>query len=230
MEMNTTRIPSALTTTELRKENTVSYSSEADAAAVQKKSRPRSVTFAAMLQLLIALAFLSAPIVGFVYGADAQAAAEAEVVRQGFPAAVLAENNIAFDEGGAATVLPVVVALGMTTLALLNMAGKRVGQILSWIFQPIVLAGNVAIMASQRFAAQAVESAFESSGNATLQSIDVQALLDAAESGFPGWLPYLVNVRFVVVTLGSVLVIVLLAIRSARAYFRKAEPAADQIG
>lgn len=196
-------------------------SSHQSAVPGQKKRRPRSVVVAAMLQLLVALAFVSVPILGAVYGADVQAAAEAEVVRQGHAADALAKINVRFDESGVATVIPVAIALSLATVALLNLAGKRVGWILSWIFQPLVLVGNFAIMVSQMSAAQALKSAFQSSGDATLRNIDAQAVLDAAGSAYPGWLPVLVNTRFVVVTFGSALVLVLLGIRSARAYFRK---------
>jgi hypothetical protein len=47
----------------------------------------------------------SAPILG-----DAQAAAEAEVARQGFPAEVLARNNVHFGEGAAGLALADAIA------------------------------------------------------------------------------------------------------------------------
>jgi hypothetical protein len=195
-------------------------SSEPAVAPRPKVSRPSSVTLAAALQLLIAVAFLSIPLIGAVYGADVQAAAEAAIIRQGLPATVLADNGVRLDEGGAAIVLPVAIALCVAALAVLNLAGKRVGRILTWIVQPLVLLGNLAIMASQQSAVRVVESVFASSGDAELQRIDVQALFDAAFAAYPSWLPPLVNVRNVVVILGSVLVIVLLALPSARSYFR----------
>jgi hypothetical protein len=184
------------------------------------RSRPGTVRIAVILQVLIGLAFLSIPIVGLMYATDVQAAVEAEVVRQGYAAAVLAQNNIRFDESGAAVLIPVVVALVMATVALLNLVGRRTGLVLSWILQPIVLLGNIAIVASQTAVVQTLESIFERSGDVALRSLDVRALLDAAESAYPVWLPLMVDVRNVVVMLGSVLVVVLLAMPSARAYFR----------
>lgn len=111
------------------------------------------------------------------------------------------------------------------TLAVLNLAGNQCGRILSWVFQPLVVLGNVAIVAivaSQRAAAQVLESVFEPSGDATLGGIDVHRLLDAAGGAFPAWLPHLVNARNAVVTLGSLPVIVLLATPSAMAASRPA--------
>jgi hypothetical protein len=49
------------------------------------QARPIGVTTAAVLQLLLAVTFLIMPIVVIRHGPKAQAAAEADVVRQGFP-------------------------------------------------------------------------------------------------------------------------------------------------
>jgi hypothetical protein len=160
-----------------------------------------------------------------VYASEVQTAVDAEMVRQGSSAAVLAENHIAFDETGAAIALPVAVMLVMAALAVLNLFGKSIGMVLTWILQPAVFLGNIAIIASQMAVVQTLESVLRGSGNATLQHVSAQALVAAAESAYPTWLPLLVHVRNVVVFLGSVLVIVLLVTPSARAYFRKAKPA-----
>lgn len=190
----------------------------------QNKRRPRSVTVAGALQLLVAAAFLMVPAVGFVYGGDVQAAAEAEMVRQGLPADVLDRNDVRFDEHGIAVAAPVVIAVGLAVLALLNLAGKRVGRILSLSFQPVLLVVDGLIIASQLFAVRLLESAFDGSGDATLRRVDVRALLDAATDAYPDWLPYLTGARFVVTPLASVLVIILLVVPSANAYFRKDGP------
>jgi len=194
------------------------------AALVQKKRRPRSVTFAATLQLLLALTFLISTIVSYLYGPDAQAAAEAQVVSQGYPAAVLTQNNVRFKEGRIQFALPIAIVLALAALALLNLAGNRVGRILSWIFHPIMLIGGGYIIAGQVFTAQFLESAFKNSGNATLENINVQAVVDAAAQAFPTWLPYLLDAKFALATLGSLLIIILLAVPAAKTYFRKGEP------
>ncbi|MEV6861381.1 hypothetical protein AB0M44_10300 [Streptosporangium subroseum] len=171
------------------------------------------ITFAAVLQLLIALAFLSIPLVRHRYGADAKANAEAELERQGVPVAVLKENKLSFDASGHETVVPAMVALVMTALAVLNLSGNHVGEVLSWIFQPIVLGGNFLILYSQLTAAESVKAAFKRKGDPMLQRIDVRALLKAAESGFPTWvMPILQNIRHTVVIAGSVLVLAALII------------------
>jgi hypothetical protein len=103
------------------------------------QGRPGSVTLAAALQGLLAVTFLVMPILVYRHGGDAQAAAEAEVARQGFPPDVLARNKVHFDEGAVGLVLPVAIALGLGALAVLNLDGNETGRILSWIFQPILL-------------------------------------------------------------------------------------------
>jgi hypothetical protein len=60
------------------------------------------------------------------------------------------------------------------------------------------------------FTAQFLESAFKNSGNATLENINMQAVVDAAAQAFPTWLPYLLDAKFALATLGSLLVIILL--------------------
>jgi hypothetical protein len=187
----------------------------------QIRTRPQRVTIAAITQLLIGLAFLSIPIIGLVYGSDTQAAVDAEVVRQGHDAAVLANNNIHFDENGAAIAVPVVIAVIMAVLAVLNLKGKRSGLIASRIIQPLVLLFNFVILASQAGVAETLKMIFEKTGDAALQSLNIQKLLDAANSAYPDWLPALVDVRNVVVVAGSLLVIGILFTTPTKAYFRK---------
>ncbi|MFC4116852.1 hypothetical protein [Nonomuraea zeae] len=166
------------------------------------------IAFAAVLQLLIALAFISIPLVRHRYGPAAKDAAEAELRRQGVPVSVLAENKLSFDASGHETAVPATVALIMTALAVLNLAGNHWGQTLSWVFQPIVLVGNFLILHSQLTAAKSVRAAFDRKGDPTLQRIDIRALLAAAESAFPTWvMPILQNIRHTVVIGGCLLVI-----------------------
>ncbi|MEV1169108.1 hypothetical protein [Nonomuraea sp. NPDC049784] len=185
----------------------------------QETRRPSSVVIATTLQLLTVIPFLLGTFVVLRYGAGAQAAAETEMARQGLPAAVLAQQGINFR--GSET-LAIVLALILVTLALLNLAGKRIGRILSWIFQPILIALGVVIIPKQLFTAQLLESSFKNSGDSMLARIDAQALIDAAMHVMPGWLPAANIAKLVLTTLGSLLVIILLAVPSARGHFRKA--------
>jgi len=160
---------------------------------------------AATMQLLIALAFLSIPMVRRRYGPAANAAAEAELAVQGVPGTVLKENKLTVDASGHETAAPATVAAVMMVLAGLNLAGNSWGQTLTWVVQPLVLAGNFLIIYSQRTAAKSVQTAFTRKGEPMLQRIDVPALLEAIERGFPRWVTPLTNIRNTVVFAGSAL-------------------------
>jgi hypothetical protein len=194
--------------------------------ATTRQQRPRSVTVIAVTQWLIALAFLTVPLLGLIYGTDVQAAAEAEVVRQGQPAAVLTDNGLDFAEVGVALLVPLLAALAMGALGLSIRAGKRPAQILSWIAMPLVLLGNIAIMASNASAAQTLQTVFAQSTDERLHRLDARAVLDAAGAAYPDWLPYLTHTRNAVVLLGALLAIALLTLPGARRHFRKTNVAA----
>jgi hypothetical protein len=184
------------------------------------QSRPGSVTLAALLQLLLAATFVIMPTLAFLYGARAQAAAEAEVARQGFPADALARNHVNFGEGPVGLLLAVAIALGLAVLAVLNLDGNPAGRLGSWILQPLLFIAGALILSRQVFTARFLASAFRSSGDATLAGINVKAFVDAAAHAYPAWFPSVVSARFVLATLGSLLIITLLAVPSANAYFR----------
>ncbi len=166
----------------------------------------------AALQLLIALAFLSIPLVRSRYGARAQAAVEAELGRQGVRTTVMAENGMRLDAGGHETWAPVAIAASLAVPAVLALAGSSWGGTLTWIVQPLVILVNCVILYSNLTAVPSVTAAFAKSGDAELQRIDVTSMLRAAEQGFPRWvMPYLQNLRHAVVFAGSTAVLVLLA-------------------
>jgi hypothetical protein len=173
------------------------------------------VAVAAGIQIATAALFLVQAVVAYRYGDAAQAAAEAEVVKQGFPVEVLAQRGVKFKESAAEMPLPVGIAVVLLVLASLNLAGVAIGRIITWIFQSIFLVVGGFVTASQVFSVQQLESAFKKSGDTTLQAIDVRKFVAAAMSAFPPGFRYLVVARFVLTTVGSALVIVLLALPPA---------------
>jgi hypothetical protein len=176
------------------------------------------VVVASMLQYLLAATFLIAAIVAVRHGTRAQRAAEANVAEQGFAKTILAEHKVQFEESIVAALFPIGISLALATLATLNLAGVDAGRILSWIIQPIVLIGGGGVTASQVWPERYIRAAFRKSGDA-LTGIDVEAFVDAARQAFPSWLRTLIATRFMLATVGSVLVIVLLAVPSANVYF-----------
>ncbi|MGW0802589.1 hypothetical protein [Nonomuraea sp. NPDC002799] len=178
------------------------------------KIRPRAVTLAGILQLLFAAAFLIAPVAGLFFGADVQAAAEAELARQGLSPSLLEQHGLHFDEGGYALVIPVTTAVIAALLAWLNLAGKRAGRILTLIIQPIFLALDVFIFTSQAAQTEYLQNILGEGANA-------QAILDAAERAYPAWLLPLSDGRLFFTPPASIAIVILLLLPSARAYFRK---------
>ncbi|MEV6039694.1 hypothetical protein AB0L65_51835 [Nonomuraea sp. NPDC052116] len=180
----------------------------------ESRIRPRTVTIAGVLQLLFALAFLIAPVAGLVYGAEVKTAIEAELVRQGLSPTILTDHGIRLDEGGYALVLPVATTVIAAILAWLNLAGRRAGRILTLIIQPVFLALDVFILATQVTRVPTFQSILG-------ETADAQAIFDAAGRVYPAWLLAVSDGRLVFTLLASLTVIVLLLLPSARAYFRK---------
>lgn len=168
--------------------------------------------FVATMQLLVAAAFVSIPLVRNRYGAAATAGAEAQLRRQGVPTTVLADNGMRFDAGGHETAAPVAVAAVMTVLAGLGLAASSWAGPLTWVFQSLVLLANAAILHSQLTAEKSVRAAFARKGDPVLARVDVKALLTAAEAGFPSWVWTLQNVRHAVVFGASILALGALAL------------------
>ncbi|MGN9837271.1 hypothetical protein ACTMTI_04000 [Nonomuraea sp. H19] len=187
---------------------------------VIRGKRPRSVVLAAAVQLLTAVPFVLGTYVVLAYGAAAQAVAEAEVARQGLPPSVLAEHGISFGNNTAELPFAIAIVLILGALALLNLNGKRLGRILSWVLQPVLFLAGAVIVPGQVFVAPLLESVFMNSGDPALARIDVPALVGAATQVMPGWLLYANVGKLTLTTLGSVLVVVLLALPSARAHVR----------
>ena len=113
------------------------------------------------------------------------------------------------------TVLLVVAALALVPLSLLNLHGRRVGRMLSWIVVPVAFVGNLFLAADR--------ATVRSGPPAGLRRIDARALLDAAHGARPAWVSSLPDVRFGVVVAAGLLAVALLAAPSARRYFREDE-------
>ncbi|MFD9001804.1 hypothetical protein ACFV0T_12650 [Streptomyces sp. NPDC059582] len=166
-------------------------------------------TLVAALQLLVAAAFLSIPLVRHRYGTTAMAGAQTEPARQGVRTSVLAENGMRFDASGHETAAAAGVAAVMVTMAALNLLDSSWVSTSTWIFQSLVLLGDCVILYSRLTATRSVRAAFARKGDPELAGVDVPALHKAAEDGFPTWTRTLQNVRDTVVFGASVLALAL---------------------
>ncbi|MCD0442784.1 hypothetical protein LO763_03995 [Glycomyces sp. A-F 0318] len=192
--------------------------SEPPAAA---RTRPGTVTTAVWIQILLAVFLIAQSVAGLLYGADAQAAAEDELAAQGHAMSDLPQGTT-FESNGIAAYAPIAAAALIIVLALLNGAGNRPSRVVTWVVQPLVLVCGGFITVTQLFAAQFMEAGIEAAGGA--EGLDAQALMDAVNGAYPAWTAVASYGVLVLGTLGAVAVIVLLAVPSANAYFRKEEP------
>ncbi|MCE7004572.1 hypothetical protein LWC34_17310 [Kibdelosporangium philippinense] len=170
-------------------------------------------SLAGVLQLLLAATFVIVPVIAYRHGTQAQQAAEADVARQGFPIEVLTRHRIRFAESAMETLFPFGIALFLAVLALLNLTGTETGRVLSLVAQPIMFIGGGFITAGQMFPVRFIGAALKKSSDATARTLDVQSFVDAATAAFPSWLRPIIVTRFALVTVGSLLVIALLALR-----------------
>lgn len=166
---------------------------------------------AATMQLLVAAAFVSIPLVRHRFGPAAKAAAVAELRRQHVRPEVLEENKLRFDAGGHETAAPAAVAAVMITVAVLNLAGAGLAAPLTWIFSSLVILMNLAIVYSNLTAEKSVEAAFGRKGDPELARVQVAPFLQAAENAFPRWVRAQTWVRNTIVFVGSAIALIAVA-------------------
>ncbi|GAB4003467.1 hypothetical protein GCM10029992_45260 [Glycomyces albus] len=80
------------------------------------------------------------------------------------------------------------------------------------------------VYASSLFYAQGLQWSLDSSGDSSLEELEAEPLVDAALDAFPAWSSVIDWAVLLLATLGSVLVIILLAVPSSNQFFRKDEP------
>lgn len=117
---------------------------------------PWPVVLASVLQFAKALAFVAMALLAYRYGSDAQAAAEAEVARQGDPPHLLDRARVNVRESGAELALPLGIALALAVLGTLNLAGSGTARVATWTFQPPLLVAGGFVTAGQVFAVRFV--------------------------------------------------------------------------
>jgi hypothetical protein len=160
---------------------------------------------------LLAGTFVVMPVVAYRYGTAAQRAADADAMRQGLPTGTLEKHGIRMEESKAETVLPLTIALVFSVLASLNLAGAGVGRTLTWILQPLMLLAGGFVTAGQVFVVRYIEAAVRKSTDPGLRGVDVNSFISAAQAEFPAWVRPVIITRFALATVGSALIIVLLA-------------------
>lgn len=193
----------------------------APAGPAAPRTRPWTVTTAVWLQILLGVFLVAGSAVTLMYSADAQHAADAELEDQGFTGTDLPEGT-SFEGNQISVGVPVLIALFLIVLALFNAAGKRPARLTTWIVQPLVLICGGATVVAGFMMAYFIEIGIESESGP--QDLDVQAYVDAGMAAYPAWTAIVTYGSALLVTLGSIAVIILLALPASNAYFRKEAP------
>jgi hypothetical protein len=166
-----------------------------------------TVAVAATLQLLLAASFIVIAFIARAYGDRAQAAAEAETVRQGQPASVLAAHRVRFAETTKEMLFPLAIGVALAVVAAINLAGLDAGRIATWVLAPVLVLGGGFVTASQMFAGRYTAAALRKSTD-----LDGQAIVDAASRVYPAVARPLIIARFALTTVGTLAVVILLLV------------------
>ncbi|UFS93940.1 hypothetical protein [Nocardia huaxiensis] len=168
-------------------------------------------TVIATVELVAAAAFLSMPLVRNRFGAAAMVEAENELARQGVRTTALRENGMRFDASGHEWWAPGGIATLLLVMAGLNLAGFDWMRPVNWAVMALLLLANSVIVYSNLTAVRSVQAAFAKKNDPELARIDVPALIQVAESGFPDWVWTLQKIRNTLVFAGSLLGLLVLA-------------------
>ncbi len=166
----------------------------------------------AVLQYATAATFAVIGLTAYRHGDAAQRAAEDEVTRQGFSPDLLTRHRVRVAESLAELVFPLAIAAVLAVMATLTLAAPGPGRTVTWILQPILLLAGGFITGNQVFVNRFVAAAFRRSPDTEARAVDIGAVLDAASGAFPRWLRPLIVIRFLLVTFGSVAVLLLLLV------------------
>ena len=172
------------------------------------------------MQLLAAVPFVLGSVVVARYGVRAQRAAEAEAVRQGVSAEVLARHGVSFGASGWDVPVAAGIALVLVALAVANLAGRHAARILSYVAHPVLFVAGLLIVPGQVFTAWYLRRSFDQSTDPDLHRLDASALVTATQHVFPAWLLPVDIAKLALTTVGSVLVVFALSTRPSRAFFR----------
>jgi hypothetical protein len=178
------------------------------------------VLVASVLQLLLGATFLVVPYGAHRHGDAAQRAAEEQVAEQGFDPELLVRHRVVFTESASAAMFPVAIGLILVALGVFDLAGSGIGRIVAIVVQSVLFLGGGLVTGSQVFAVRFIERAFVKSDDRILCQINVRAFVAAAREAFPRWLRMVIPIRFVLITLGSLVSITLLAQSWVNPYFR----------
>lgn len=159
---------------------------------------------------LLALTFIIIPIVAQKYGQRAQDAAEKAVADQGFEYGLLLKNGVKMTESKLEMLLPFAFAAAYMAVAAISLAANRLDHTLLWAVEGFTLVIVGMVTAQQVFVTSFMERAFKQAKDERLHKVAVERFMAAALAEFPAWLRTIQIARFVLATIGALLVMILL--------------------
>jgi hypothetical protein len=178
-------------------------------------SRPATVTISsALIFLVVAMQVLSAIVVVSISGTLAEAYQEAVELEGSTEVADI--GSIVRITYVFMAVVYVLIAIGMTTLALLNNRGKSASRILTWVFGGLGLCCNSISLSLTAAGGLAFSGAGE--------GVNQTQIEDRVTEAIPGWFNVLMTTSTALTVLGLLGAIVLLALPPSNAWFRQPAP------
>jgi hypothetical protein len=171
---------------------------------------------AAVQHLLLALLFFVIPFVALIYGQHAQDAAERAVQAQGIviDGETLRRSGAQFAESRAEMMLPLGIGVVLLATAVLALVGGSSAVIVTLVVELLLLVVVGFVTYGQVFPTAFLRRAWATAKDERLRRIDIDRMMHAASSAFPAWLRPLVITRFGLATVGSAIVLILLATQS----------------
>jgi hypothetical protein len=186
-------------------------------ASPGEKRRPAVVTAAGYLLFLVAAiliinALLPLPSLSKVLDATREAYANST---NPTPDAVASITRIAAIVGA---IISVLFGVGFAILGALDLRGSRAARITTWVFAALGVLCTGCGLGSSGLSGRI-------STGTTANGVDVKAATEHINAARPSWLTPTVAALSVIALLSLILVIILLALPAANAYFRKEQPA-----
>ncbi|QSB06837.1 hypothetical protein [Natronoglycomyces albus] len=185
------------------------------------KTRPGTVLVASVIQILTGVLLIINQLIAQMFSQDAVAALHSELERQlgsNYTQANRDEINQSFDMGATDLIVPLILAAGLIVLGLLNLRGARPARIVSWVIQPLVMICGALLLVATLAMETVMETMVEGTG------VDGGAILNAYTDAMPGIYLPLNYIALTLASLGSLLVIILLALPASNQFFRKEPP------
>jgi hypothetical protein len=163
-----------------------------------------------IIQLATSITFLIIPLAALRFGENAQRIAENFLTSQDIDSNLLAKNNFRLAESKKEALFPFGICLLFAIVGLLNFKEYEIGRSVSWVIHIFFFFFGGLVTSGQVFPVWFTKQAFKKSNDLALKKIDVDNLIKISYNEFPNWLRPIIIFRFILLTLGSIIVMLLL--------------------